>query len=431
MPEFIHEQARSGVDPVVDRSEPHRSRARLSRDQNSLLSTQQASGNQAMQVLLHPGGIRAKLTIGQAGDLYEQEADRIAERVIRLPEAGATKIRAVSSEDRGIQTRRKCAACGDDERQMQTKRMERPQTVHNEAPRLVHEALLSSGQPLDATTRTYMEPRFGHDFSHVRIHTDDRAAAAASSVGALAFAVGRDIVFGSGHFAPNSEGGRRLLSHELAHVVQVESRSETNPTGGETVLRQGTSAGGSPGSPDPCLDILEQIIELLNELARRINDALDDPHNLYKNFRTTPHPDYGSWTGHRDRFYYDRERLRHKIAEWESDDRCRGYPLNEQQQEELNEAYDYKEKEFPDRPATSMSEGQDLVLETVLRAVIVLGLSIVLVPTIVAALADPEPASKLALAGLAVAVIVALGRALGFATGSSSPGAAPSSSPEA
>src|SRR5262249_13129985 len=123
--------------------------------------------------------------------------------------------------------------------------------------------------------------------------------------------------------------------------------------------RQITSAG-TPGGPDPCLQLLQEIIELLNEVARRIRQALDDKFDLFK-FRPGPnpeHPEEGTWDGHRDRFYYDRERLRTKVAEWEKDDNRRGYPLSKQQKEELDEAYEFKEKEFPARPAPSMRQTQ-------------------------------------------------------------------------
>ena len=92
-------------------------------------------------------------------------------------------------------------------------------------PPIVHGVLRSSGQPLDARTRAFMEPRFGHDFSTVRIHTDSQAGDSARLVNALAYTVGRDVVFGAGQFAPQSAAGRKLLAHELAHVVQQRSAS--------------------------------------------------------------------------------------------------------------------------------------------------------------------------------------------------------------
>ena len=88
------------------------------------------------------------------------------------------------------------------------------------APPVVHEALASSGQPLDTGTRTFMEARFGHDFGQVRVHTDARASESARAVNAMAYTVGRDIVFAPGQFAPESHSGRHLLAHELTHVVQ-------------------------------------------------------------------------------------------------------------------------------------------------------------------------------------------------------------------
>ncbi|HEX6288338.1 MAG TPA: DUF4157 domain-containing protein [Herpetosiphonaceae bacterium] len=88
------------------------------------------------------------------------------------------------------------------------------------APPIVHDALQGSGQPLDAATRTFMEPRFGHDFAQVRVHTDAQAAASAQAVSALAYTVGRDIVFAAGQYAPRTTQGQRLLAHELTHVVQ-------------------------------------------------------------------------------------------------------------------------------------------------------------------------------------------------------------------
>src|SRR5215207_8793318 len=87
-------------------------------------------------------------------------------------------------------------------------------------PPIVHEVLRVPGQPLDAGTRAFMEPRFGHDFSRVRVHTDAWAAESARAVDALAYTVGRDVVFGAGQHAPGTVAGTRLLAHELTHVVQ-------------------------------------------------------------------------------------------------------------------------------------------------------------------------------------------------------------------
>ncbi len=90
----------------------------------------------------------------------------------------------------------------------------------NGVPPVVHDVLNSPGQPLDVGTRAFMEPRFGFDFSRVRVHTDARAAESAQAVNALAYAVGSDVVFDQGQYNPLSSEGRWLLAHELTHVVQ-------------------------------------------------------------------------------------------------------------------------------------------------------------------------------------------------------------------
>jgi hypothetical protein len=92
-------------------------------------------------------------------------------------------------------------------------------------PPIVHEVLHSSGQPLDANIRASMEPRFGQDFSGVRVHSDARAAESTHAVNALAYTVGRDIVFGTGQYKPGTLQGQSLLAHELAHVVQQDFRT--------------------------------------------------------------------------------------------------------------------------------------------------------------------------------------------------------------
>ena len=88
------------------------------------------------------------------------------------------------------------------------------------APPIVHSVIGNGGRPLDAATRAFMEPRFGFDFSRVRIHTDAHASQSASAIQALAYTVNHSIVFSAGSYAPQTKAGRRLLAHELAHVVQ-------------------------------------------------------------------------------------------------------------------------------------------------------------------------------------------------------------------
>jgi outer membrane protein OmpA-like peptidoglycan-associated protein len=96
-------------------------------------------------------------------------------------------------------------------------------TAATGVPPVVHDVLRSPGQSLDPDTRSFMEPRFSHDFSEVRVHTDTQAAESARSVNALAYTVGQDVVFGQGHYDPQTSEGKQLLAHELTHVVQQSS----------------------------------------------------------------------------------------------------------------------------------------------------------------------------------------------------------------
>ena len=102
--------------------------------------------------------------------------------------------------------------------------------VDTASPQVQH-GLRSPGQPLDPPTRAWMESRFQHDFSGVRVHTDDQAAQSARAVNARAYTLGQDVVFDANQYAPQTADGRRLVAHELTHVVQQggKSRADTSP----------------------------------------------------------------------------------------------------------------------------------------------------------------------------------------------------------
>jgi hypothetical protein len=146
--------------------------------------------------------LQPKLTINEPGDRYEQEADRITERVMRVSEPPAQR-QPIPIKPLLVQ-----------------RQTESSYGAGVDAPSIVHDALSSPGQPLDSATRAFFEPRFGHDFSHVRVHADAKAAESAQSVDALAYTVGRDVVFGTGQYLLGTRGGQKLLAHELAHVMQ-------------------------------------------------------------------------------------------------------------------------------------------------------------------------------------------------------------------
>ena len=121
-----------------------------------------------------------------------------------------------------------CTECAKSKAKLQRKSA--GHTEHTEIPPIVHEQLRTSGQPLESGIRTSMESRFGHDFSGVRVHTDSGAAESARAVSAQAFTVGRNVVFGAGRFAPDTNEGQRLLAHELMHVVQQTDGTHSQPT---------------------------------------------------------------------------------------------------------------------------------------------------------------------------------------------------------
>jgi Domain of unknown function (DUF4157) len=162
------------------------------------------------------GMLQTKLSIGASDDKYEREADRVADEVMRMPEP--TIQPNIGSEQKGGIQRKAIANS--------ITPLQRSSTAPNQAsevPDIVHDVLRSPGQPLDLATRALMEPRFGHDFSHVRIHTGGDADRSARDINARAYTVGKNIVFGASQFAPGMSEGRRLLAHELTHVVQQNS----------------------------------------------------------------------------------------------------------------------------------------------------------------------------------------------------------------
>jgi hypothetical protein len=165
-------------------------------------------------------GIQRKATLGSTGDALELEADAVADKVMRMatPPSIGTATPAIQ---------RKCAACEEDEKQkIQTRRAPSASAAPAFDTGAATQAAARGGAPLPAGVRSYFEPRFGHDFSRVRVHTDGAAASAAGSIRAQAYTLGRDIVFASGAYSPDTHAGQHLLAHELAHVVQQQGRSE-------------------------------------------------------------------------------------------------------------------------------------------------------------------------------------------------------------
>jgi uncharacterized protein DUF4157 len=152
-------------------------------------------------------GIQPKLTVNQPGDQYEQEADRVADQVMRMQVGRA--LEPVPEEP----TIHRVIRC----------RVAEPAPLVHQSTDGLSERLAEAGtdgRPLDPALRETLEPRFGVDFGDVRIHTGPAAAALSRDLDARAFTHGRDIYFGRGIFDPGTSAGQHLLAHELTHVVQ-------------------------------------------------------------------------------------------------------------------------------------------------------------------------------------------------------------------
>jgi hypothetical protein len=211
---------------------------------------QRCLGNSRLQ----PPVIQAKLTIGQPGDKYEREADRVADMVMRMPDPQLQRkpdedqneekeeenidLKPLSGQITPLVQRQMDDEVleGEEEEEEKEEDVELEDEVAQAkaypgrtpvvSPGLQARinALRGGGQPLDPATRAFIEPRFGRDFSRVRVHTGRRAADTARALNARAFTVGRDVVFGKGQCAPGEDAGRQLMAHELAHVVQQDGQ---------------------------------------------------------------------------------------------------------------------------------------------------------------------------------------------------------------
>ena len=289
MPEFAQRERQTENSHLVSAARPDRATPQPAHAANPLLAQQQALGNQATQRFAEscplalpspslcpfggichacPARVQAKLTVNKPGDKYEQEADRVADQVMRMPEPRLRRqVEPEEEEEEALQAkpladqitplvqRQVESEEEEEEEPIQTKladdallqRQEEEPGEEEEEPiqtKWASEQTLQAGsglqakirslkngrRPLSQPMRNFFEPRYGCDFSQVRIHTDAQATESARTVNARAFTVGRDIVFGTGQYAPGTAEGRRLLAHELTHVVQQTGTQTSHPT---------------------------------------------------------------------------------------------------------------------------------------------------------------------------------------------------------
>lgn len=199
--------------------------------------------------------LQTKLSIGASNDPLEQEADRVADQVMAIaanPTTNSTppRIQRFTAHSTG---------------------------ENGTAPASVDRVLASLGHPLEPALQQDMSQRFGHDFSQVRVHADAAAEQSARDVSAHAYTVGHQLVFGAGRYAPHSLTGRKLLAHELTHVVQQSASAAQ--TVQRATMRLGALTvtidyGGLPGVTSA--DMADQIVALATGLTGSAPDAAQD-----------------------------------------------------------------------------------------------------------------------------------------------------------
>lgn len=271
------------------------------------MKLQRSIGNQSVQHLIRSSYIQAKLRVSTPGDQFEQEADRVADTVMGMPDGQTNAAASVSSGIKISRIQRECKECEKEKMQRQPEKEEEEETKtkpaaasttvvqrlcpecdkkmqkmpvaeeEKEEPKKEQEEKLQgkaegeeeeeglqvsddvqsqvenlsgSGQPMPKSLQTYFEPRFGHSFSGVRLHTGSQAARLARSVNAVALTVGNNVAFSAGQYSPDTTSGKRLIAHELTHVVQQGAAGPQTTTGegskGPATAQRTSGPGSSP-----------------------------------------------------------------------------------------------------------------------------------------------------------------------------------------
>ena len=162
--------------------------------------------------------VQPKLTINSPDDSFEQEADTIADRIVNSPASNSHFFNPAAVPST---VQRKCSECEQEEKlQMKSNTSTAGAVV---APTAVYDTIGSGGQSMDDHTKSFMESRFGYDFSNVQIHNDSRAHQSSANINALAYTYKDHIVFGDGQYQPGTKAGKQLLAHELVHVLQQDN----------------------------------------------------------------------------------------------------------------------------------------------------------------------------------------------------------------
>ncbi len=159
--------------------------------------------------------------ITQPNNVHEQEANHVAEKVMQIADTQNSFFKPA-----GNMIQRKCAACENEDKHLHRKESSAGKAPgHNDVNNYVNSLGTASGQPMPESSRQFFEPRFGYNFSNVRLHTDSVAAKSAQSINALAYTTGNNIVFNTGQYSADSDSGKKLMAHELTHVIQQQNGS--------------------------------------------------------------------------------------------------------------------------------------------------------------------------------------------------------------
>ncbi len=198
-----------------------------------------------MQRAFAHAGVQTKLTTTQPGDPDEREADRVADRMMTssAPEPILRAVRNVLGQRLDLSKVR------ENEKRVQRKAL----PGNSGAARARVPGLRGAGSPLAAPVRNFFEPRFDRDLSGVRVHTDDSADQASAAIDARAFTLGNDIAFARNQFEPETADGKRLLAHELTHVIQ-QSNGARDRIARDTTGNSPVAAPLAPGTPPVARD---------------------------------------------------------------------------------------------------------------------------------------------------------------------------------
>ncbi|MCP5049696.1 MAG: DUF4157 domain-containing protein [bacterium] len=236
-----------------------------------VMHLQRTVGNASVARLIQSGVLQAKLKIGQPNDIYEREADHLADRVMRM---------SLDESNGGLAFKH-----GLDVESVQSKAFDSQSGGISPGLESSLNSFRGSGDPLSESTRSHFEPRFGVDFGEVRVHTGARAAETSQAINARAFTMGNNIVFNRSSYAPGTSGGDHLLAHELTHVVQQRGtglRDIHNYSSDGTTIRRSEVRGpwniSNPVHEVLTLETIKRTIEELELVLKELPEA--NPENI-------------------------------------------------------------------------------------------------------------------------------------------------------